>query len=121
MSKYRTTKKAIMKEYYNYIIGTGYCNLQYLLRYHEPFAYSTRVEGWACDYYEIDGVLISTGYSPIDSKRTKASYDMIHNYNESARKIANNYELIETEKKEQIDCLLSTFINEAVKRETIYD
>ena len=45
MSKYRTTKKSI-KEDYTHILGTGYCNLQNLLRAEEPFAYSTRAEGW---------------------------------------------------------------------------
>ena len=86
MTKYKVTRKA-MKESYGKIIGVSYCNLQYLLRFQEPFAYSTRAEGWACDYYDVDGVLISTGYAPIDSKRTKSTYDICRKYDEAARKI----------------------------------
>ena len=114
MSTYRTTKKA-MNEDYTHIIGTGYCDLQYLLRFEEPVAYSTRAEGWACDYYDIDGVLISTGYSPIRSKRTKSCYQVNHEYDEKARIIFNNYNLTYEERKEQIEALLHEYIK-AVKK-----
>lgn len=62
--KFKTTKKAI-KENYNTILNVGYCNLQTLLKFEEATAYSTRSEGWACDYYDIDGIIICTGYSCI--------------------------------------------------------
>ena len=58
-------KKKDIKEGYYKIIRVGYCNMQNLLAYKSAFAYSTRVEGWACDYYDIGGICISTGYSPI--------------------------------------------------------
>ena len=67
MSKIKATKKA-MKESYNTIITIGYCNAQYLLQYENEIAYSARSEGWACDYYDINNVLISTGYAPLESK-----------------------------------------------------
>ena len=65
--KYKVTKKEI-KAYHNQILQVGYCDLQDLLRFSEPVAYSTRAEGWACDYYEIDELIISTGYAPIANK-----------------------------------------------------
>jgi hypothetical protein len=47
----------------------NYCDLQTLLVHEIPWAYSVRREGWACDYYDIDGVIISTGYTPHGKKR----------------------------------------------------
>lgn len=70
MIKYKTTKKA-MKESYKTIIKIGYCDAQYLLKFENIIAYSTRVEGWSCDYYDIEGILISTGYAPIENKKCK--------------------------------------------------
>ena len=109
MRKFRTTKKAINEDY-THIIGVGYCNLQYLLKFHEPIAYSTRAEGWACDYYDIDDVLICTGYSPMKSKRTKSNYQIEHEYDEKAREIYDNYNLTWEEKEEQIEALLHEYI-----------
>ncbi len=111
MSKYRTAKKA-MKESYDKIICVGYCNLQSLLRFQEPFAYSIRAEGWACDYYDIDGVLISTGYAPIDSRRTKSTYDICRKYNDAALKICNDYSLSYEEQREKVNNLLMEYIKE---------
>lgn len=89
--KFKTTKKAI-KQHYNKILKINYCKGQYLLKYYEPMAYSTRAEGWACDYYDIDGVLISTGYAPIESEGFKNDYELLQEYENKAREIACNNE-----------------------------
>lgn len=114
MSKYRTTKKA-MNEDYTHIIGTGYCNLQFLLYFEEPFAYSTRAEGWACDYYDVDGVLICTGYAPLKSKRVKSCYELEHEYDEIAKEIYNDSSLSWEEKENRINKLLHEFIERVRK------
>lgn len=107
--KYRTTKKA-MRESYEKILGVSYCALQSLLRFTEPIAYSTRREGWACDYYDVDGVLISTGYAPLKSRCTPhADYDLINAYEQKARKIFES-DLPYDERKKQINSLLHEFI-----------
>ena len=62
--KFKATKKE-MKANYRNILSVGYCDLQQLLKYESPIAYSAGTYGWCCDYYDIDGVIISTGYSPI--------------------------------------------------------
>lgn len=65
--KLHTTRKQI-REANMPIIAVGYCDMQTVFEVLgiEPFAYSTRAEGWACDYYEIEGkAIISTGYAPI--------------------------------------------------------
>ena len=101
-----------MRQNYH-IISAGYCSLQTLLRYSEPVAYSTRAEGWACDYYDIDNVIISTGYSPISSKNTNVSYELIKKYETKARKIENDYNVDYKVRKQKINKLLKKFIAES--------
>jgi len=111
MLKLKATKKE-MKENYDKIISVGYCNLAYLLKYEDEYAYSTRAEGWACDYYDVNGVLISTGYAPIPSRNTHADYETMTKYNELAEKIALDYGKTWEEKKSEIRTLLETFVRE---------
>ncbi len=104
--KMKTTKKS-MKESYDKILKIGYCDAQYLLQFEEPTAYSTRAEGWACDYYDIDGTLISTGYSPIGES---VDYKTVKEYDEKAREIIRNDEVYE-DKKIKVNELLKEFIS----------
>ena len=107
--KFKTTKKE-MKSRYDQIVGIS--DAQYLLKFEEPIAYSTRVEGWACDYYDVEGVLISTGYSPLDSRKTKCNYALVHGYDEQARNIINDYNKNYEQQKEEVTQLLIQFIEE---------
>ena len=77
--KLKATKKEI-KQGYKYILSVSYCRLQHLLNYYSPFAYSTRIEGWSCDYYQFDDVCISTGYSPLKSVNMNNDYDILKEY-----------------------------------------
>lgn len=79
------TSKAVIKDGYFRILSIGYCDAQYLLNYERPFAYSAGVYGWSCDYYDIDGVCISTGYSPLASKNMKHDYELIRAYDNNAK------------------------------------
>jgi hypothetical protein len=109
--KFKTTKKN-MKDNYDKIISIGYCNAQQLLRYENEIAYSTRAEGWACDYYDVDGVLISTGYAPLTEKNAKKNYDLMSEYNNKAEVINYNYSIGYEEQKAQVKALLSKFVEE---------
>ena len=100
--KFKTTKKA-MRSAYGTILTIGYCNAQHLLNYEEPIAYSTRAEGWACDYYVVNNVLISTGYAPIDGIR---NYQLVREYDQKAEAIQYNYEKTHEERKAEIYELL---------------
>ena len=100
--KFKTTKKA-MQNNYNTILKVGYCNIQNLLKYQEPIAYSTRAEGWACDYYKVGNVIISEGYSPIGKP---VNYDLQQKYNNAAAKLG-------WEQKEEVYNLLLQFVEEA--------
>lgn len=110
--KFKTTKKAIRSEYAK-IIKVGYCNAHFLLKYDKPIAYSTRAEGWACDYYDVNNVLISTGYAPIENKGTKANYEMIHEYDKKAREISEDYSLTYEQQSEKVKKILSEFVKKA--------
>ena len=106
--KFKATKKQ-MRENYNKIICIGYCEAHYLLRYKNPIAYSAGVYGWSCDYYDIDGILISTGYAPIGKS---PDYNIIRKYNNKASKIISNYNLSYEKQKKQVNKLLSEFLEE---------
>ena len=110
--KFKTTRKN-MKENYSTIIKVGYCNISYLLQYDTPIAYSTRSEGWACDYYEIDGVIISTGHAPIGD--IVPSYDICHRYNVKAENIVLTRGMNWNDKKDIVRGYLKEFIREATK------
>ena len=112
--KFKTTKKNI-RDNYNRIIKIGYCNAQYLLKYENEIAYSTRTEGWACDYYDIDGVLISTGYAPLEAKNTHSTYDIVRRYDDQACKIACDYSLDYETQKAQVTALLIQYIQEVTR------
>lgn len=107
--KYRTTKKGI-RNCGSSVYKVGYCNLQFLLRFNNPFAYSEGVYGWACDYYRIggyDGVIISTGYSPIGKA---LDYSICEEYDRKARAIIENYGLTYEQQKAEVKALLDEFI-----------
>lgn len=109
--KTQTTKKAIRNRF-NKIYAAGYCSAWYLLRDLDPFAYSARAEGWACDYYYLGGgICLATGY---DCDRLGAEYiksDIIREYNERARKIEGNSD----DAKQARADLLDEFIKKIAK------
>lgn len=107
--KLRATKKE-MREGYDKVLRIGYCNAQNLLWGEEPFAYSTGRYGWCCDYYDIGGVLISTGYSPLESKGMKSDYRRIQEYDKRAEEIRYGNEDFDTQRqqtRELLEAMLS--------------
>lgn len=103
--KIKTTKKSI-RESGNPVYKIGYCNAQWLLKYQEPFAYSTGAEGWACDYYLVGNVIISTGYAPIGKA---VDYEMLREYDDKARKIACG-SMSWAQAREAVETLLNEFV-----------
>jgi hypothetical protein len=100
--KFKATKKE-MKANYHHIIRVPYCAAQNMLKFSEPIAYSTRAEGWACDYYDIDGVLISTGYAPLDSKNAYTNYKTTRKYDDMAREVME---------REEVENILKAYVSE---------
>lgn len=113
--KFKVTKKALKNGFYH-IISIGYCNAQYLLKFETPFSYCTRVEGWACDNYDIDNVLISTGYAPLKDENVNVTYDSIKTYEDEARKISTDYSMTWEEQKGAVRKLLREFVNECLTK-----
>lgn len=100
--RYKTTAKALKEGYHN-IISAGYCELQGLLSYKSPVAYSSGYYGWNFDVYDIDGVAIVTGYRGMPSKNSKADYDLTREYEKRA----------EGKTAEEKDALIKEFIAKA--------
>ena len=107
--KFKTTKKD-MRQSYNTILSVGYCSLQALLNYESPIAYSAGTYGWSCDYYDIDGVIICTGYNTIGQD---VDYKLIREYEKKAEAVKYNPDYKETDKK--LAKLTKDFIKKAVK------
>ena len=112
--KFKTTKKA-MKDYEPRAVG--YCKLQSLLSYTDPIAYATRAEGWACDYYDLEGsngrkLLISTGYAP---QGEPIGYELTQKYEHKAEKIA--YTMSYEDKKALLNDLIRAFVDEVLGNE----
>lgn len=102
--KFKTTKRNIMNNYFN-VYSVGYCDLDRLLQYREPIAYTCGVYGWNADVYEIDGIVIVTGYRPFGKV---IKYDLVKEYKQKANELKNgfNYE----ESKNNMEKLLNEFI-----------
>lgn len=107
--KCNVTKSAVRENYLD-IIAIGYCDAYNLLSRIEPFAYSTGVYGWNCDYYHVGNVCISTGYRPIGKR---VDYAMLQEYESMARTIRETNHIYE-ETKEKIMNLLYEFVQKAI-------
>lgn len=86
--KFKTTKKAIMANYGN-IIKVGYCDLQNLLKYESPVAYTSGIYGWNADIYDFGGVAIVTGYRPFGNIRP--NWEIMDKYEKEAKDIYKCY------------------------------
>lgn len=104
--KFKTTKKAINAGYTNRII-IPYCDLQSLLQYKNPVAYTTRAEGWGADIYEIaPNTAIITGYAPFGNIRP--AWDIVKKYETAAQRVL--YSTPWQEREKELDKLLKEFI-----------
>jgi hypothetical protein len=102
MEKIKVTKKAIRANFKK-IVKIGYGDMSSLLNYRSPFAYSIRTEGWACDYYEINTICISTGYAPIGEN---IDYNLLDTYEKKARMIQSDYSIPWEDQAKETDRLL---------------
>ena len=110
--KYRTTAKEVKEGYYKQIC-IGYADLQELLRYIEPVAYTCGVYGWNANIYDMYNLTgfnccIVTGYRPFGN--VKSDYEYNRKMEEKAKKISNNYNLTYNQRKAYINRLLKSFI-----------
>jgi len=83
MNKIKITNKELKEN--NTILSVGYCAMQSLLSYYYPIAYNSGIYGWNYDVYNIDGIIICTGYRPIASQNIVPNYEMIRHYEKKAQ------------------------------------
>lgn len=67
----------------------GFCDAQYLLGTEEPFAYSAGINGWYCDYYKIDGIVIAAGYMIVGQD---VPYNIVSKYAKQAEEKCRAYD-----------------------------
>ena len=106
--KYLTTTKAI-KNGYNNIVCTDYCDLAGLLHYVDPVAYTRGVYGWNYDVYDVNGVTICTGYRGMPGRRA----NNITDYEKKARAIEDDYSMPYEARREEVMALLQEFCEQA--------
>ena len=113
--KLKTTKKQIKENTYDNLYAVSYCDFQYLLRFENAFAYSTGVNGWACDYYELEfdnrKIIISTGYSPIGKW---INFDCVKFYENLAKKIAHKHFKTLEDRQKAHKKLIQRFLKELI-------
>lgn len=98
-----------MKGYFSKVISVGYCNLQNLLTYAMPIAYTKGVYGWNADVYAFGDVAIVTGYRPFGDN---VDYALCREFEERAkalRDLGRPY----AERKAEAEALVKEFIAKA--------
>ena len=110
--KYRTTAKAV-RNGYGTVYSIGYCDMQALLRYSEPVAYTCGVYGWNADIYDFGNVAICTGYRPFGNVST--DYNTTSKYEKLAEEIIRNIYSWE-ERKNALRALIENFIEEVITK-----
>lgn len=110
--KFKSTKRDIMANYPK-MIKIGYCDLQFLLKYESPIAYTAGVYGWNADIYDFGGVAIVTGYRPFGN--IYPDWEIVQKYEEEARKICYNYS--SEEERIVLQELQKKFIEEVLKND----
>lgn len=107
--KFKTTKKAIMNNY-RYILNVGYCDLQHLLKYKSPIAYTCGVYGWNADIYQVNSnFAICTGYRPFGNVKSNYSYNKVKEH--YAETILHAHDVPYEDKKKYIETALQELID----------
>ena len=110
--KQRTTMKDIRNNW-NKVFKCGYCELQDIMRYHEPQYYNCGVYGWNCDIY-VDyknDIAVTTGYRSMTGKDIPR--ELLNKYSEIARNIDTScLKRPFPEIKEEFEQNMENFFNE---------
>lgn len=82
--KLKTTRKNLLQGFgRDSSLAVGYCDAWYILKAFDAFAYTAGVYGWNFDAYEIDGVLITTGYRNLIGRTPR----FVQEFEEKAKKL----------------------------------
>lgn len=107
--KFKTTSKELKNKVANrYLWKCGYCDLQSLFHYISPVAYTCGTYGWNYDVYDIDGVVITTGYRSMIGQ--PIPHELIREYEQKAKDVVYNYSIDYDKKKDILNSLVREFI-----------
>lgn len=109
--KTRTTAKAI-RQTYGPKLAIDYCGAQYLLRNHQPIAYTCGTYGWNFDVYSVNGITICTGYRGMVGKHPK--YELLAEYERLAQFTWEDRSLSYEERSSIVEQFLADFLQRAV-------
>lgn len=108
--KFKTTKRDVMNGFAR-VISVGYCDMQDLLRYKNPVAYTCGVYGWNADIYDMGaGTAIVTGYRPFGN--VKMDYSIVREYEKTAGDIPYSDDM----REEKTNYLLKEALNKILGR-----
>ena len=106
--KTKVTKREIQQNF-SRIIEIGYCDMQFLLRYHNPNWYGCGVYGWNFDVYDLGkGLCIVTGYRPFGNLRI--AYDKLHKLEGKASAIVYDRSIPSEKSQKKVERLLQKAI-----------
>lgn len=93
MKKTKTTRKEI-RQIYDRVYQTGYCNLQHIFAYESAVFYNSGVYGWNFDVFTEytaggDIVAFTTGYRNMTGERIPS--ELLKRYDEAAREILKKF------------------------------
>ena len=96
--KQHTTIKSIRNNW-NKVFRCGYCDLQYIMKYHEPNFYNSGVYGWNCDIYcdYANDIAVTTGYRNMAGQCIPG--EIIRKYSDTAKEICKSYKSYDETKR----------------------
>lgn len=112
--KYKTTKRAVM-DGYDFVISVGYADLQHLLYYKSPVAYTSGQYGWNADIYDFWNIAICTGYRPFGNI-SSSKYGINRMFNNMAEEVYMERNLSYDDKAKRLDDLLDKYVKYVVKQ-----
>ena len=98
--------------------GTGYCDLQYLLKYQSRDYYTTGVYGWNFDVYTFGDYAITTGYRGM-IHHIDRNFELDRKYDDMAREIIYNKELSWEDQKIKVNALLEEYLRKVFEDDSI--
>ena len=112
---FRVFKKEV-KEHASYnnkkLLCCSYCELQTLLRFRSIYGHTERPEGWGADVYDLDKIVLTTGYDPFGKL---IPHIICKKYEEKARKLYNTKKMHRHEYYvNKLDKIITEFENEAI-------
>ena len=118
--KLQTTKSNIRNNFAT-VLTVGYCEIEYLLNYCSPFAYSAGINGWMCNYYQpstrFGGVCLATGYNTDRLGGKRVNYELVKEYEQKAHELVCDYNT-QINKREALNTLIDEFIEKALEEKT---